>query len=189
MSKQKKYFSYNGDGVFTSHHTPERAKAAAQRAIEEYRVVAFDGWQEEVEGVCWGEIVIDVSEMSRISLTGGYFCWDIHRGFATFNRISEAIAYASACIALTEGITLEKNVLAGRIIERATEVPLPAEEAPCGKSGKDGECCQDCDRGENAQIEESEMCEDYDSDNDGEDHLDYVLKKELCPDCAKKRSF
>lgn len=51
-----KFFMYEPDNGFETYKTAEEAKAAAQDAIDYYRADAGDGWPEEVEQVCWGEI-------------------------------------------------------------------------------------------------------------------------------------
>lgn len=51
-----KYFCYDPDTGFDTYETPEQAKEAAEVAIDYYRDNADEGWNEEVCGVCWGEI-------------------------------------------------------------------------------------------------------------------------------------
>lgn len=54
----KKYFSYdpNGDG-FVLHDTAEAARAEAAAGLDAARLNAMtNGWGEEDEDICWGEI-------------------------------------------------------------------------------------------------------------------------------------
>ena len=51
-----KFFSYDPDDGFELHATEEDAKTRAQNAIDMYRDDAAEGWAEEVDGVCWGEL-------------------------------------------------------------------------------------------------------------------------------------
>ena len=51
-----KFFMYEPDNGFETYKTAEEAKAAAEEAIHYYRGDACDGWPEEVDQVCWGEI-------------------------------------------------------------------------------------------------------------------------------------
>ena len=51
-----KFFSYDPDDGFEVHETEEEAKMCAQKTIDRYRDDATDGWSEEVEYVCWGEL-------------------------------------------------------------------------------------------------------------------------------------
>lgn len=51
-----KYFAYSPDTGFDLYETAEKAKAAAFDSINEYRFRADDGWEEDVENVCWGEV-------------------------------------------------------------------------------------------------------------------------------------
>ena len=53
------YFSYdpNGDG-YLEHTTEEEAKKTAQAALEYERDEALnEGWDENVENICWGRII------------------------------------------------------------------------------------------------------------------------------------
>lgn len=53
--KTTKFFCFDGDS-FTTHSTADAAKEQAEAAIEEYQDDAAEGWPEEVDRVCWGEI-------------------------------------------------------------------------------------------------------------------------------------
>lgn len=51
-----KYFSYSVDQGFETFTTPQEARKCAESAIEYYQDNASEGWCEEVEQICWGEI-------------------------------------------------------------------------------------------------------------------------------------
>ena len=51
-----KFFTFDPDNGFETYKTAEEAKAAAEEAIDYYSGDAGDGWPEEVDQVCWGEI-------------------------------------------------------------------------------------------------------------------------------------
>lgn len=51
-----KYFCYDPVTGFETYKTDGEAKQAAEDAIDYYRYNADEGWNEEVSGVCWGEI-------------------------------------------------------------------------------------------------------------------------------------
>jgi len=51
-----KFFSYCPDAGFETHDTVEEAKKAADDSIDYFRDNAVDGWSEEVDQVCWGEV-------------------------------------------------------------------------------------------------------------------------------------
>lgn len=50
------FFSYDPEDGFDIHKTKEEAIAACNLAIDGYRDIAGDGWDECVELICWGEI-------------------------------------------------------------------------------------------------------------------------------------
>jgi hypothetical protein len=50
------YFSYDPECGLETHNTLDEAKDAAEGALAYYREEAGDGWPEEVENVCYGEI-------------------------------------------------------------------------------------------------------------------------------------
>ena len=52
----KKFFSHSNDGGFLLHDTAAAAEAEAQASIDYYRDGSSEGWPEEVEFVCWGEV-------------------------------------------------------------------------------------------------------------------------------------
>lgn len=49
------FFSYSEDGA-EFHDTAEQAKAEVERRLNDYRDDAPEGWAEEVELLCWGEV-------------------------------------------------------------------------------------------------------------------------------------
>lgn len=51
-----KYFGYDPECGFETFETAEQAKQYADDAIACYRGEACDGWSEEVDRVCWGEL-------------------------------------------------------------------------------------------------------------------------------------
>ncbi|WP_158686374.1 hypothetical protein [Cronobacter sakazakii] len=51
-----RFFMFDPENGFETYKTAEEAKAAAEEAIDYYRGDAGDGWHDEVEQVCWGEI-------------------------------------------------------------------------------------------------------------------------------------
>lgn len=61
----KRFFSFDPEGDFELHDTAEQAQAAAQSSLDQYRDEAPDGWNENVDRVCWGEIREQVVETMR----------------------------------------------------------------------------------------------------------------------------
>lgn len=59
-----KYFSFdpNGDG-FSLHKTEEEARKAAEDAFDYERGEAYNGWSDEVDKICWGELRQRVTEI------------------------------------------------------------------------------------------------------------------------------
>lgn len=52
-----KYFSYDPYEGFEFHATEEAAKAAADKSLDFHKHEAPDeGWSEDVDQICWGEI-------------------------------------------------------------------------------------------------------------------------------------
>ena len=51
-----KYFSYDYEDGFEFHKTKEEAIKRAETLLEYYRDNSGDGWSEETEDLCWGEI-------------------------------------------------------------------------------------------------------------------------------------
>ena len=59
------YFSYGSEFSFECHKTAEEAIAAAEAAIDDYRGDACDGWNEEVESICWGVIIQQATKVGE----------------------------------------------------------------------------------------------------------------------------
>lgn len=61
-----KYFSYDPEGKDIEFFaTPEEAQNDANRIIAQYRLSACQhqsGWNQEVEGVCWGQVIEQAKE-------------------------------------------------------------------------------------------------------------------------------
>lgn len=74
-----KYFVYSADNGFETFSMASEAEAVAEDIISQYREDAYDdGWDDDVESVCWGEIsqkaaMIDVSPTPD-QVTGSYPC-------------------------------------------------------------------------------------------------------------------
>lgn len=51
------WFCYDGE-CFETYETPEKAKAAADKAMAYCRNEAADGWPEETESICWGKVLV-----------------------------------------------------------------------------------------------------------------------------------
>lgn len=61
-----KFFCYDPNGRgFDIFKTAEEAKAAAEKALDDERAEADEGWNEEVERIYWGEIKGHVVEIER----------------------------------------------------------------------------------------------------------------------------
>jgi hypothetical protein len=61
-----KFFVYDPESGFDTYETSQQAKESAEISIDLYRDNAGEGWDEEAEQVCWGEI----SEGSTMFRTG-----------------------------------------------------------------------------------------------------------------------
>ena len=59
------YFSYDHEDGIEFHETAEAAKARAEKALEMDRDIAPDGWPENVDDSCWGEVRGKVVETMR----------------------------------------------------------------------------------------------------------------------------
>jgi hypothetical protein len=70
----KKFFSYYPDDGFELHETEDEAKARAQYAIDMYRDDAMEGWAEEVDSVCWGELREYAKEIDTTAECGADSC-------------------------------------------------------------------------------------------------------------------
>ena len=52
-----KYFVYSADNGFEVFATAAQAEQVAEDIINQYREDAYeDGWDDDVESVCWGEV-------------------------------------------------------------------------------------------------------------------------------------
>lgn len=51
-----RYYSYSPTLGHSTHRTAAAARAEAEAALDLYRDCAEDGWNSDVEEVCWGEI-------------------------------------------------------------------------------------------------------------------------------------
>lgn len=55
--KTEQYFSYSPDGGFDFHDTEQEAITAATKQLDyEKDHAGSEGWSEEVDSICWGEI-------------------------------------------------------------------------------------------------------------------------------------
>ena len=61
----KRFFSYDPNDRIRFHDTSEEAQAEAQHAFDLYEQDASEGWDENVDEVCWGEIKGTVQMTSR----------------------------------------------------------------------------------------------------------------------------
>ena len=69
-----KFFSYDPEDGFQLHDLEDEAKERAQKAIDLYRDDAAEGWPEEVEGVCWGNVRQNVVEINHDEESYVAFC-------------------------------------------------------------------------------------------------------------------
>lgn len=61
-----KYFSYDPHGYeMQFHETAEAAERAAIQAFDEERDCASEGWSEDVDKICWGEVAKRVTQTVR----------------------------------------------------------------------------------------------------------------------------
>lgn len=72
MKKTYRYFSYSHATGFDTYETAGEAKKAAEESLQAYRDVADDMWDEEVTGVCWGEIKQEAVELPTGELINDY---------------------------------------------------------------------------------------------------------------------
>jgi len=61
----KRFFSYDPNDRIRFHDTAEEAKAEAESALDAYRDEAPEGWDENTDEVCWGEVKEQVQETMR----------------------------------------------------------------------------------------------------------------------------
>ena len=72
MKKAYRYFAYSPETGFDTYETAAEAKGAAEESLQAYRDVADEGWDEEVTGVCWGEIKQEAVELPTGELINDY---------------------------------------------------------------------------------------------------------------------
>lgn len=72
MKKTYRYFAYSHETGFDTYETADEAKKAAEESLQAYRDVADDGWDDEVTGVCWGEIKQEAVELPTGELINDY---------------------------------------------------------------------------------------------------------------------
>ena len=66
----KRFFSFDPEDGFERHETEDLARARAEKCLARDRDIATtEGWPEEVEGICWGEIRERVAETWRHEVT------------------------------------------------------------------------------------------------------------------------
>jgi hypothetical protein len=86
-----KYFCYDPDTGFDTYKTAEEAMQAADDAISYYRDNADEGWNEEVSGVCWGELkqhtVVTLELTPKQADEQGYFVPSGCSGFSDYGLI------------------------------------------------------------------------------------------------------
>jgi type II secretory pathway pseudopilin PulG len=56
MGEIEQWFSYSEDDGFRRHASAEEAKAAAQAALDGAVDASGDGWPEDTDSICWGEV-------------------------------------------------------------------------------------------------------------------------------------
>lgn len=74
MTRDCRFFMYSPSTDFEWYVTAESAKEAANAEIDSYRDEAGDGWNEDVECVCWGEIRQDTRAVSDEPAPPGSTC-------------------------------------------------------------------------------------------------------------------
>ena len=66
-----RWFHHDPEDGITFHDTAEQAKAAGERAMDDWRDHAGDGWPENITDVCWGAIHAHATEVSRLEIPEG----------------------------------------------------------------------------------------------------------------------
>jgi len=66
-----RYFSYEPDTGFEEHETEKEAREAAEELLAWYRDEASNRWDENVTGICWGEIKQCIIEVDRRPVRDG----------------------------------------------------------------------------------------------------------------------
>ena len=69
----EKWFSYDPECGFETHPTAAEAEIAALGSLLAYREEAGDGWSDEVDRVCWGELRAWVLQTSSTPDSSGRF--------------------------------------------------------------------------------------------------------------------
>lgn len=59
------YFSYDPTTGFAFHQTEAAAQAMAQECIDWARDEAGDGWEDDVDQICWGQLTERATEVRR----------------------------------------------------------------------------------------------------------------------------
>ncbi len=59
------FFSFDTEDGIEFHKTAEEAKAKAEKNLDLCRDYADDGWDENVQDICWGEVRGRVTETER----------------------------------------------------------------------------------------------------------------------------
>jgi hypothetical protein len=81
MSEPRMWFSYDtGGNGFSLHATREEAKKAAEDALDAYRDDAPEGWSDDVEDVCYGQVLGRVVETYRKERPDGVALDEDRRG-------------------------------------------------------------------------------------------------------------
>ena len=57
-----KFFAFDDETGFDIYDTAAEAKQAAQQSINEWRDACDPNWPEQVQNVCWGEIIEESTE-------------------------------------------------------------------------------------------------------------------------------
>lgn len=111
------YFAYDQDTGFETFPSAELAKAAADEMISQWREVAGDGWGEEVEAVCWGEI----KQIAQPKVTGEKIMFD--------GELVDPVDYSLADIAIeSEVLATPSASIAEQITKNMQEIPIAVKE-------------------------------------------------------------
>lgn len=118
------YFSYDpeGDG-FMFHDTETEARSAAESALQDERDCAPEGWGENVELICWGEVKQRVKETecrpateedgmsSDIEIYADYDLLDASEGPASFSIDDGTVCFDARPITEVDDIAYEDDLL------------------------------------------------------------------------------
>jgi len=111
-----------------------------------------------------------------------YFAYDPeNRDFSTYATEEEAKKAAEKILNTYEDTAIDDSwsdctdeICYGKIMYTAVEHEVHPEDPPCG--GKT--YCANCLKGDLADgINDEDVCEDYDSENNGEEYLEYTLEQ------------